>query len=163
MEIEYPEVYYFICSNLLLYGLQIVLELFFMCFTSLQMMKISRRVSGFVFAAHVFVTGYGIKYVWTDKYNDMMNTKQREMDNMYVYDGQYDTTVQWLIWLRLWHIAAITLIVIFIMGYICLRYVRGEDVDTNHVRRAGHLGRIPGVKKFLNSIGRKYEEKDGEE
>ena len=113
-------------------------------------------MSGFIFLAHVFVTGYGIKYVWTDKYTDMMNQRQRELDHKYVYDNQYNVTVQWLIWLRLWHIIFLSLIMIMISGFICMSYVNGGNTNNYQFRRTEHLGRIPGVKKFLNSIGRKY-------
>ena len=63
--------------NLGLFLAQTLIELVFMCCTTAKLMELSNKVGVVVFFVHVFVTGYGIKYSWCQKYQDMMNERLR--------------------------------------------------------------------------------------
>ena len=68
IQAEYVQIYYFVCMNLGLFLVQTLIELTFMCCTSPDLMEVSNKVGVVVFIAHSFVTGYGIKHSWCQKY-----------------------------------------------------------------------------------------------
>ena len=100
--------YYFIHVNLSLYLFQIVYELFSMLFVSKSkgnLLGISNTIFAILFQLHVFVTAWGIRFVWSARYLDLMNSRQRLKNHEFVFDKSFDSIVQSLIWVRLGHIS----------------------------------------------------------